>query len=657
VEPDGDIAGSFFREVLCLLLCAHPTVLPVIGWNLTPRDLATPFFHVTSYVEKCLVSSGLAFNLTGVDDTVKMKFAYGVACGMQQFHGMDIFHRDLKLGNIFYDANGPRIADLGCSSVIRRGQDETSQTDAAPEELLDTGESKLEEQSGDRGTVAYAAPEVLDKRPRYGLSADVYSYGICLWELMMDELWGSTLLERFSDAETAKQEIKRGFRPPLEDQRFNAASRELLHSCFGADIEPGQRPSFSAILRLLGDSPADYFGDARVPEFNEYKDILNHARIEPIDANLKYLLEQLTDIIHDTARKALFLPPGSPYLDEILFCLGRMFGDEHQQNDEVVLIARYQIATKGCLDGPEFVRELDALYTFPSGRSNFPLGAFLIDPDQPLGAHRRPTRIPVPNRNALFRALRNILVGICCDHPCVLKVHGWNIVQNDEGFSVLIVTDEADPFSIDQFKGWAPVDQSRFLLSAAIGVLELHCRGIFHNQMVADGWLQVKNGRAQICNFGLLDESENLDENPSLKKDTEACEALFELARAEFSRLKRIRECEGILQCMVLTFQSYVQDVLDHERQTSKGGQGPLQDLAQDIANDAKPKHFPFELFFHLVRCKELWQSQDVSLDVAGGLAELTRGLDDVGKARFKEAVNAEIDAHKFLPPGFRNSS
>jgi hypothetical protein len=316
----------------------------------------------------------------------------------------------------------------------------------------------------------------------------------------------------------------------------------------------------------------------------------------------------------------------------------------------VVLIARYQIVTKGYLDGSDFVRELDAICTFPSGRSNFVLGDFLIDPDQPAGENRWRTFLPISHQGDLFQALRGILGGICCEHPCVVTVHGWNIVDREGQWSVVIETDEAERLSIGDFERWTALDQSKFLLSAAIGVLDLHVRGVFHNNLQDAGAIQVHNGRARIFSFGLL------DANASFEADTIACRELFGRATSSSSRLVREVNDEYGLHWCEPNFQGYIEEVLDEERHSSPGGEGPLQDLASDIANDAKPKYFPFDLFFHLVHSPELWRRRDGPLDVAGGLAELTRGLDEEGKTRFEKEVNAEIAAHRFLRPGFPNT-
>jgi hypothetical protein len=83
VVPDAQLIGAFLREVLCLLFCAHPTVLPVLGWNLAPLDRQSQFSHITSLVDKCLVTvsdnQAATLNLAGADDALKLIIAYGVA--------------------------------------------------------------------------------------------------------------------------------------------------------------------------------------------------------------------------------------------------------------------------------------------------------------------------------------------------------------------------------------------------------------------------------------------------------------------------------------------------------------------------------------------------------------------------------------------------
>ena len=90
-----------------------------------------------------------------------LKVAYEVSKGMQHLHFLDIMHRDLKSANIILDSRGcAKIADFGLSCQISRGSEMTAET----------------------GTYRWMAPEVI-RHEQYSLAADVYSFGILLWEL------------------------------------------------------------------------------------------------------------------------------------------------------------------------------------------------------------------------------------------------------------------------------------------------------------------------------------------------------------------------------------------------------------------------------------------------------------------------------------------
>lgn len=88
-----------------------------------------------------------------------------IARGVEAAHRQGIVHRDLKPGNIMFDAaEQPRVTDFGLAK--RNDQDLT-----ATEQTM--------------GTPAYMAPEqALGKTKSAGASADVYSLGVMLFELL-----------------------------------------------------------------------------------------------------------------------------------------------------------------------------------------------------------------------------------------------------------------------------------------------------------------------------------------------------------------------------------------------------------------------------------------------------------------------------------------
>ncbi|OQR86166.1 hypothetical protein ACHHYP_10879 [Achlya hypogyna] len=89
-----------------------------------------------------------------------LEVAWAVAHALVDLHGRNVVHRDVKSSNILLSTNNYiKLGDFGTSN-----------------DASNTMTSYV-------GTFAYAAPEVLHNSGRYGVAADIYSYGRTLKEL------------------------------------------------------------------------------------------------------------------------------------------------------------------------------------------------------------------------------------------------------------------------------------------------------------------------------------------------------------------------------------------------------------------------------------------------------------------------------------------
>ncbi|KMZ70586.1 Protein kinase superfamily protein [Zostera marina] len=93
---------------------------------------------------------------------VVMQLALDLARGLSYLHSKNIVHRDVKTENMLLDKKRKlKITDFGVARVVAQNpKDMTRET----------------------GTLGYMAPEVLRGDP-YDIKCDVYSFGICLWEI------------------------------------------------------------------------------------------------------------------------------------------------------------------------------------------------------------------------------------------------------------------------------------------------------------------------------------------------------------------------------------------------------------------------------------------------------------------------------------------
>eukprot|EP01119_Soliformovum_irregulare_P013193 TRINITY_DN3492_c0_g1_i2.p1 TRINITY_DN3492_c0_g1~~TRINITY_DN3492_c0_g1_i2.p1 ORF type:complete len:168 (+),score=50.95 TRINITY_DN3492_c0_g1_i2:292-795(+) len=143
-----------------------------------------------------------------------------VCRGMEYLHSNHVMHRDLKSFNLLVDKYlNLKICDFGVSKITQ---------------------DKQAVHTGYMGTVAWMAPEVFSVGGRYSFKADVYSFGVIMWEMVTLK----TPFENISNF-SVPMAVTKGERPEL-DKDVPSWIKRLIKASWHQN--PKNRPDFSSLL-------------------------------------------------------------------------------------------------------------------------------------------------------------------------------------------------------------------------------------------------------------------------------------------------------------------------------------------------------------------------------------------------------------------------
>ncbi|KAF7140889.1 hypothetical protein RHSIM_Rhsim06G0011000 [Rhododendron simsii] len=237
---NADVQREFGQEVFILRKVRHKNVVQFIGACTRPPSLCI----VTEFMSRGSVFDYLhkqkrIFKLPAI-----LKVAIDVSKGMNYLHHNKIVHRDLKAANLLMDENDVvKVADFGVAKVQTPTGVMTAETGTyrwmAPEHL------KLNLISNPRSMLLDLIPsvKVIEHKP-YDGKADVFSFGIVLWELLTRKV----PYEQLTPLQAAVGVVQKGLRP-LVPPNTHPKMAALLERCWQQN--PSSRPDFSEITEML----------------------------------------------------------------------------------------------------------------------------------------------------------------------------------------------------------------------------------------------------------------------------------------------------------------------------------------------------------------------------------------------------------------------
>lgn len=224
------------REVGIMMRVQHPTFIKLLGYSLIDFDGQN---NVTIIME--LATGGSLADIikkpkeyqasVNYDNTTRQIILVGVARGMMYLHQHNVIHRDLKPDNVLLDGDlRPHITDFGLSKFFQ------------------TGHSKTQSQAC--GTPIYKAPEIITSGNKYDTKADVYAFGILMYEVLTEQppytLYANGQLTEFQlNEKVVNEDYRPEFTVPIKQSH-----KQLIEQCWAKD--PNQRPTFEEIFNKLG---------------------------------------------------------------------------------------------------------------------------------------------------------------------------------------------------------------------------------------------------------------------------------------------------------------------------------------------------------------------------------------------------------------------
>jgi serine/threonine protein kinase len=169
VEPEGGIAAATIREVMLLRIFSHPNLVGIRRIHMNVPNVAIALEYCEYDLKKYVKSlPGEKIPLPDVK-----RFMHHLFCGLAYLHSEhNVVHRDLKLQNLLISCDPVyghilKLADFGLARV-----------EGFP----------VKKYIHDAVTLWYRSPDIILGNVLYGFTADMWSAGIIMAQMMTGEL-------------------------------------------------------------------------------------------------------------------------------------------------------------------------------------------------------------------------------------------------------------------------------------------------------------------------------------------------------------------------------------------------------------------------------------------------------------------------------------
>jgi|GEM_PF-1882955 len=223
IEFDPYAKIEFNREVSIMAALRHTNIVSLFGICFEPE-----FCIVMEYM-----SGGSLYSLLHSNEeltwSLRLRMAMDITKGLAYLHDNDIVHRDLKSLNVLLDDNRrAKLTDFGLS------KEKTGMAGTMTKGLI--------------GTARWIAPELMDvekyEREGYTKKADIYSYGMILYELSSRKV----PFQEDNNEMIVMEKVEQGSRPKIPEDCPEVYGILLSH-CWRQ--RPEARPDINGAIEAL----------------------------------------------------------------------------------------------------------------------------------------------------------------------------------------------------------------------------------------------------------------------------------------------------------------------------------------------------------------------------------------------------------------------
>ncbi|KAF9687255.1 hypothetical protein SADUNF_Sadunf02G0074500 [Salix dunnii] len=234
------------QEIALLSRFEHENIVQYYG---TDKDESKLYIFLELVTKGSLQKLYQRYNLR---DSQVSSYTRQILHGLKYLHDQKVVHRDIKCANLLVDANGSvKLADFGLAKATKLNDVKSCKGTAfwmAPEFLgiskqlqLGSGQMLACPTCARKFLILIAVLQVVNnKNQGYGLSADIWSLGCTVLEMLTRQIPYSEL-----ESMQALFRIGRGV-PPLVPDTLSNDARDFILQCL--QVNPNDRPTAAVLL-------------------------------------------------------------------------------------------------------------------------------------------------------------------------------------------------------------------------------------------------------------------------------------------------------------------------------------------------------------------------------------------------------------------------